>query len=75
MNLQEFLEQSTQCALANAINQDGAIGSVTQGAVSQWLKKGVPASRVLQLERVSQGQMSRYELRPDLYPQEEVVAA
>jgi len=75
MKLDEYLTHTTQAELANAINRDGAIGTVTQGAISQWLKKGVPATRVLQLERISQGQMSRHELRPDIYPPEEVVAA
>jgi len=75
MKLNEYLTYTTQAALAEAINRDGAVGTVTQGAISQWLKKSVPASRVLQLERVSRGQMKRYELRPDLYPPEEVVAA
>lgn len=68
MDLETYLEHSTQEELADLIRKDG--GTMTQGAISQWLRRGVPAERVLQLERITQGQMTRYELRPDLYPKE-----
>lgn len=47
----------------------GQLG-LTQGAVSQWLKKGVPPCRVLAVERATGGKVSRHEMRPDLYPVE-----
>jgi len=50
-----------QAALAKAIG-------VTAQAVSQWDE--VPPLRVLQVERASG--VSRYELRPDLYPAESI---
>jgi DNA-binding transcriptional regulator YdaS (Cro superfamily) len=44
---------------------------ITQQTVWVWLKKGrVPAERVLQLERISGGVVSRHDLRPDIYPRE-----
>jgi len=52
-----------QAALAKAIG-------VTAQAVSQWDE--VPPLRVLQVERASG--VSRYELRPDLYPAEGIRA-
>ena len=43
---------------------------VTPQAVSQWRR--VPALRVLKVEAVSG--VSRHDLRPDIYPREEVAA-
>lgn len=67
MDLSEYLETTTQQKLADAIREDDGVG-VTQGAISQWLRKGVPPERVLQLVRVSNGAMSCHDLRPDIYP-------
>lgn len=38
---------------------------VTPQAVSKWLQNGVPAERVLDVERVTG--VSRHELRPDIF--------
>ncbi len=48
------------------------IVGVTQPAVNYILNKGerVPAEWCLALERASKGQVTRFELRPDLYPRE-----
>lgn len=43
-------------------------------AVQRWLRKGCPAERVLNVERATNGIVTRHELRPDLYPPEEVAA-
>ena len=43
---------------------------VTTMAVSLWRKRGVPAQRVLAIEAATGHQVSRHELRPDLYPKE-----
>lgn len=38
-------------------------------AVQRWCATGiVPANRVLDIERVTEGTVTRNELRPDLYP-------
>ena len=45
-------------------------------AVSKW-RKGVPADRVLKLEELTAGKVTRYELRPDIYgkaPRRQAVA-
>jgi DNA-binding transcriptional regulator YdaS (Cro superfamily) len=39
---------------------------ITPQAVSQW--RHVPAARVLAVERATKGAVSRFQLRPDLYP-------
>lgn len=40
-------------------------------AVQRWVRVGkVPAERVLQVERLVGGKVTRHELRPDLYPAE-----
>lgn len=42
---------------------------VTRQAVSAWRQRGcVPAERVIEIERLTG--VSRYDLRPDIYPQE-----
>lgn len=38
---------------------------ITSQAVSQWVK--VPAERCLTIEKESQGKVTRYQLRPDVY--------
>ena len=50
---------------------------VTPQAVNQWVKKGKPPpERVLAIEEATDRQVSRHELRPDLYgPAPEAVAA
>lgn len=45
---------------------------VTPQAVQQWCATGVvPAKRVLDIERATNGEVTRNELRPDLYPIEQ----
>jgi len=56
-----------QSALARLIGK-----KVRQGHVYYWLKVGrVPAGYVLAIERATGGQVTRHELRPDLYPLDE----
>ena len=39
-----------------------------QQTVTYWIKKGIPAEYVLTVERATDNQVTRYDLRPDLYP-------
>lgn len=42
-------------------------------AVTHWKRRGrIPADRVLAIERITAGQVTRHEMRPDLYPVERV---
>ena len=41
---------------------------VSPMALSNWKRRGVPPERVLDIERATGGQVSRHELRPDIYP-------
>jgi len=41
---------------------------VTPMAINQWIKRGIPAKHVLNIEKLTDYQVTRYELRPDLYP-------
>ncbi len=44
--------------------------------VTQWKRrKNIPADRVLAVEKATGGQVSRFEMRPDIYPVERVEAA
>lgn len=38
--------------------------------IQNWRGRGIPAERVLDVERATGGQVSRHDLRPDLYPRE-----
>ena len=72
MNLKMYLQRSgrTQTELARALG-------VTAPLVWQWLNgyRRVGASQVLKIERATDGAVQRHELRPDLYPPEEHLAA
>jgi len=47
-----------------------AILGVKPQAVQQWVAKGhVPPSRAIQIEQATSGQVTRHDLRPDLYPE------
>ncbi len=48
----------------------GAALGVSGEAVRKWELHGVPAERVLAIEAATDYQVSRHELRPDLYPKE-----
>jgi DNA-binding transcriptional regulator YdaS (Cro superfamily) len=43
-------------------------GRITRQAVSLWVR--CPAERVLQVERATNGVVSRHRLRPDIYPEQ-----
>lgn len=46
---------------------------ISRPAIYQWTR--VPAERVLAIETATGGQVTRHQLRPDLYPQEQQGAA
>lgn len=56
--LETWLERHTQSELADKVG-------VTQGAISQWLKRGVPPRRVKAVEKATG--IPRERLRPDIY--------
>lgn len=65
---------STQSPLEKAVDAAGNASilarrlGVKRQSVQQW-KKQIPAERVLEIERLTG--VSRHELRPDLYPENE----
>lgn len=51
------------------------ICGVAPSAVQQWVAANiVPARRALQIEAATGGQVTRHELRPDLYPEDREAA-
>lgn len=56
----------SQALLAKAIG-------VKQPAISHWLHrdKNIPAEYAIKIERATNGAVTRYELRPDIYPPDE----
>lgn len=71
MKLDKYLNSAgmSQTELARRLN-------VTQGMVWQWLngRRRVSAEQVLSIERATEGQVSRHDLRPDLYPRDTAAA-
>lgn len=61
-------------AINKAIDQAGGLSALAKAmgcrpqVIVNWRSRGIPAERVLQLERASG--VKRHELRPDLYPVE-----
>jgi len=62
MDLKTYCEQNGQTPLANLLG-------VTQGAVWQWLNgyQRITAERAIEIERVTQGTVTKHELRPDVF--------
>jgi DNA-binding transcriptional regulator YdaS (Cro superfamily) len=60
-------------ALEKAIeHQDGTANmaeklGVSRQAINQWKTRGIPAERAVQIEKLLEGQVSRKQLRPDLF--------
>lgn len=40
---------------------------ITHVSLRMWRERGVPADRVLAVERLSGGKITRYEMRPDVF--------
>lgn len=58
-----------QSALARLLSTDAE--PLTPQGVGAWCRSGwVPAERVLDVERATDGRITRHDLRPDLYPLE-----
>lgn len=62
MDLKSYLENTTQTALAESLG-------VSQGLVHQWVKglTRITAERCVEIEDVTSGEVTRYDLRPDLF--------
>ncbi|WP_271273804.1 transcriptional regulator [Aliamphritea hakodatensis] len=46
---------------------------ISPQSVQQWVMQDrVPASRVIRIEAITSGQVTRHQLRPDLYPEDVV---
>lgn len=59
------------CEVLGSQRALAAACDVSPQAVTKWLESGVPAERVLTIERVTHGAVSRTDLRPDLYPKDD----
>lgn len=62
MDLDEYVRQNGQTATARLLG-------VTQGLVWQWLNERtrITAERAVQIEKATDGAVTRAELRPDLF--------
>jgi DNA-binding transcriptional regulator YdaS (Cro superfamily) len=57
-----LLTHASQAEIARALQ-------ISQSAVCQWKLKGIPPHRVLALEKILNGKMTRYQLCPEFYPE------
>ena len=64
-----------QASLAAAVTEIQPAHRVSQQAVSGWLRNGCPPDRVLAVEKATNGEVTRYQLRPDIYPLDEGAVA
>lgn len=55
------------CKLVGGKSAMARLTGVTRQAVQHWARNGVPANRVIKIEKATGGEVTRYELRPDLY--------
>lgn len=65
MELADFLRQPGQTATALALRM-----GCHHSQITRWANKSrrVPAEQVIPLERATDGQVSRHDSRPDIYP-------
>lgn len=56
--------------LGSQIATASALG-VSQMTISVWCKTRVPAEHVIKIEKLTDGLVTRYDLRPDIYPLED----
>jgi len=61
--LDQILGFTTEANIARYFN-------ITPAAVNQWRKNGIPAERIIGLEKLVNHQVSRHEINPELYPEE-----
>lgn len=52
--------------LGNQTKLAEALG-VSPMAVTQWKRRGVPAERCVPIEEATSGEVTRYDLRPDIF--------
>lgn len=61
------------CRLLGGPSKMARALDITPAAVSKWLKSGrVPVARVLEIERLTHGAVTRFSLRPDCYPPDDI---
>lgn len=69
----DYIEQAisvcgTQLELARRITEKNPLKPVSYQAIQGWRKFGrVPAERAVQIEQVTNGEVTRHDLRPDLF--------
>ncbi len=59
--LEKVLEYTTQISIAKMFG-------ITPAAVSQWRITGIPANRVIAIEKLIEKQVTCHEMRPDIFP-------
>jgi len=68
--MREALEQAIK--MIGNKNRVAQLCGISPVQIAKWLKAGkTPPHRCIELERATNGGITRYELRPDIYPPED----
>jgi len=61
--IEQVFTHIPQVQVARAFN-------ISPSAVNQWKTNGIPLNRVLALEKILDGKMTRFQLCPEFYPEQ-----
>jgi len=61
------VEKAVKCMPNARTAELAAACGVSYESVRKWRKNGVPADRCLQIEQITEGKVTRADLRPDLF--------
>lgn len=60
------------CDIVGGITAMAKELNIKPPSISEWITKGIaPPTRILSIEKATGGKVTRYELRPDIYPPED----
>lgn len=59
--LNKILKYTSEADIARFFN-------ISPAAVNQWHINGIPTERIIGLERLTNNQVSRHDINPDIYP-------
>jgi DNA-binding transcriptional regulator YdaS (Cro superfamily) len=67
MNIENLTPIEKAAQVVGGISQLAAACEVSPQAVHKWIKTKSPAERCIQIELATEGKVTRYELRPDVF--------
>lgn len=58
------------CKVVGGHRRLAVLLNISEQAISKWKRNGIPVERVLAIEEATNEQITRQEMRPDIYPPE-----